>query len=81
MTVDLTIRDDGLNVQPPICDVCGKPVDKIVSMRDAFEEVVAFRVFCHGEQETVRLDLMDLRDATGPIHFGRAFVNARQLGQ
>lgn len=80
MSVDFTIRDDGLSVPPPICDRCQKPVDKIVSMRDGFREVVAFRVFCHGEEETVRLDLMDLHDATGPIHFGRAFVREKQLG-
>jgi hypothetical protein len=80
MSVDLTIRNDGLNVPPPICDVCEKPVDKIVSMRDGFREVVSFRVFCHGEVETVQVDLMDLHDALGEIHFGRAFVREKQLG-
>jgi hypothetical protein len=80
MSVDLTIRDDGLNVPPPICDRCNRPVDRIVSMRDAFTEVVAFRVFCHGEVETVHVDLFELHNATGPLYFGRAFVKEKLLG-
>jgi hypothetical protein len=80
MSVDLTIRADGLNVPPPICAVCEKPVDKIVSMRDGFREVVSFRVFCHGDVETVEMDVIDMHDATGPIRFGRAFVREKRLG-
>jgi hypothetical protein len=63
----------------PICDVCKKTVDKLVSVKDDFDDCLAFRVFCHGEVETVRVDIRDLREMTGQMYFGRAFVKAKQL--
>lgn len=65
----------------PTCDLCDKPVDRLESLTliDAFEDGVVLVAHCHGEREEVRVDPMLVEQQRGGLHFGRAFVQRRQL--
>jgi hypothetical protein len=56
----------------PKCDVCNRPVERVDRHDNYRSGVIVFRVFCHGDQETVELTDAQLARATG-LAFGRAF--------
>lgn len=56
----------------PICAVCNKPVDKVISMYDPNFFGKLFRVYCHGKVEEQMLSDMTVADNT-EITFGTAF--------
>ncbi len=36
----------------PICDVCGRPVERMVTVRDDLESRTMFKVYCHGQEDS-----------------------------
>jgi hypothetical protein len=56
----------------PICAVCNKPVNKVISMYDPNFFGKLFRVYCHGKVEEQMLSDMTVADST-EITFGTAF--------
>ena len=44
----------------PLCAVCNKPVDKLVSWVDSNRDTLVFIAFCHGEQERCELGAFDV---------------------
>lgn len=60
----------------PICDVCNKPVERLVWTHD---HVMCRRVviaFCHGEREESYIDEIEIHDDR-VLGFGRAFTMKR----
>jgi hypothetical protein len=49
-------------VKRPICAVCNKPVDDIRSMHNLLELVIYYKVSCHGDTETIKLDELTMFD-------------------
>jgi len=74
MSRAIILSDENTLEALPICDVCKKPVDKLVWMDDAFMERRSYRVFCHGDMQTVHVEIRELEHSSGAITFGRAFV-------
>jgi hypothetical protein len=56
----------------PVCAVCNKPVDKVISMYDPNYDGKLFRVYCHGQVEEQLLSALTMLDST-EITFGTAF--------
>ena len=56
----------------PICAVCNKPVDKVMSCDDFYTGGTRYAVECHGEREESLLTPEDLLTANR-IEFGTAF--------
>ena len=60
----------------PICDVCGKPVERIECVEDMGRGEKHYWVYCHGAAEEVRLSRQDMIEAK-KISSGRAFKKTR----
>lgn len=58
----------------PICAVCNKPVESILSMYDINSSRKLFRVYCHGETEEVFLN-DEMIENTDSVRFGQAFID------
>lgn len=54
------------------CEVCNKRVDRLEKYTDYKTGDVVFKVFWHGDCETARISLQDIRNASS-IQFTTAF--------
>lgn len=69
-----TVFDTRLAVEivPPMCAVCGRPVERIIQERDILTGETILVVKCHGASETVTIATEEIIAATA-IRMGTAF--------
>jgi hypothetical protein len=66
-------------IPPPVCAVCGKPVDELAAERDVARRSTFVRVRCHGQIEEVEVTDECLEVMGSSIRFGKAFAGAPML--
>lgn len=64
----------------PICDVCGRQVERLETWRDEMRMKLVWVVYCHGQSERVELSFSELCEvSSGHLHVGRAFAKPPAL--
>lgn len=71
----MTLLTSVFDLDPPICDVCNRPVDSIENRHDIVTLEIVWIARCHGQSEEVRLgqEYVKLNGIRG-LSFGKAFI-------
>ena len=55
----------------PMCEICKRPVERLVRWTDPMSLHVYFKAYCHGDERTSMVSLEQIED--GGVSFGTAF--------